>query len=165
MLTIKSLKTHKRPGPDRFFATYFKRFSDFLAPVLVRAFNAILVGHTFCSEMLTAAISLLPKPQTDDSSWSKYRPICLLNLDIKLLAKILATKLNHTIGSLIMTAKFSYLWILERHSTRSPGLICNSYFGDRDFLSWISALYANPTVFVRYMCHKLESTAPFYPSH
>lgn len=44
---------------------------------------------------------MIPKPQSDSSSWSNYRPISLLNLDIKLLAKILATRMNNIIGHLI----------------------------------------------------------------
>lgn len=91
---------NKRPGPGGFSATYYKKIADLLSPILVNAYNTILTGQAFRSETLTATISMLPKPQKDDS-WSNYRPIPLLNLDIKLLAKILATWLNLIIGSLI----------------------------------------------------------------
>lgn len=44
---------------------------------------------------------MLPKPNTDKISCSNYRPISLLNLNIKSLAKILTTHLNPIICSLI----------------------------------------------------------------
>lgn len=77
-----------------------KKYADLLAPMLAKAYNAILKGRAFSAETLMATISMLPKPQTDDS-WSNYQPISLLNPNIKPLAKILATHLNPIIGSLI----------------------------------------------------------------
>lgn len=44
---------------------------------------------------------MIPKPNTDNSLWSNFRPISLLNLDIKILAKIMALRLNPIIGELI----------------------------------------------------------------
>lgn len=98
---IKSLKPHKRPGPDGFSATYFKQFSSILSPILTRAFNSLLSGNSFRTETLTSIMTMLPKPRSDLTSWTNYHPISLLNLDIKLLAKIIATLLNAIIGQLI----------------------------------------------------------------
>lgn len=98
---IKSLKSHKRPGIDGLSATYYKRFASLLSPLMVEAFNSLLKERNFCTESLTASISMIPKPNTDDTSWSNYRPISILNIDIKILAKILSSRLNPIIGTLI----------------------------------------------------------------
>lgn len=70
-------------------------------PMLMRAFNPLLAGHSFRLDILTSIISMIPKPWSDPSSWTNYRPISLLNLNIRLLAKIMATHLNTIIGHLI----------------------------------------------------------------
>lgn len=44
---------------------------------------------------------MIPKPQSDDTLSTNYRPISMLNIDIKVLAKILAAHLNKIIGTLI----------------------------------------------------------------
>lgn len=87
-VAIKALKPHKRPEPDVFSAAYYKQFVPILTPMLTRAFNSVLTGHSFRSETLISIISMLPNPKSDFSSWTNHRPISLLNLDIKLLAKI-----------------------------------------------------------------------------
>lgn len=98
---INALKPHKRLVPDGFSATYYKQFALILTPILTKAFNSLLSGYSFRTETLTSIISMLPKPRSDSSSWTNFRPISLLNLDIKLLARILATRLNTIIGRLI----------------------------------------------------------------
>lgn len=92
---IKSLKPRKRLGPYALPSLYYKKFAPELAPLLTNTFNAILRQHSFGRDTLTALISMIPKPNTDTTLWSNYRPISLLNVDIKIVAKILALRLNH----------------------------------------------------------------------
>lgn len=84
---IKELKRNKRPGPDRYSALYYQTFKETLSPILTDAFNVLLDGHSFKQKSLTASICMIPKPHSDDTSCTNYRPISLLNLDIKILAK------------------------------------------------------------------------------
>lgn len=112
-MAIKALKPHKRPGPDGFSATYYKQFAPILTPMLTSAFNSLLSGHSFRAETLTPIISMLPKPKSVSSSWINYCPISLLILDIKLLAKILVTRLNTIIGQLIHCDQASFVPIRQ----------------------------------------------------
>lgn len=48
-----------------------------------------------------ATICMMPKPNSDSTSFLNYRPNSLLNLDIKILAKIITIRLNKIIGNLI----------------------------------------------------------------
>lgn len=98
---IKSLKPCKCPGPDGFSVTYYKCFAALLIPFLIEAFNSLLKGHSLHAESLIAAISMIPKPNTNDITWSNYIPLSMLNLDIKLLAKNLSTRFNPIIGTLV----------------------------------------------------------------
>lgn len=50
---------------------------------------------------MEAQVVLLPKPDKDPLSCSSYRPIALLNQDLKILTKILTTKLSKVITILV----------------------------------------------------------------
>uniref|UniRef100_A0A8C5MEC2 Reverse transcriptase domain-containing protein n=1 Tax=Leptobrachium leishanense TaxID=445787 RepID=A0A8C5MEC2_9ANUR len=91
---IVSLKPNKAPGPDGYTARYYKTFLPILGPHLVTLFNAVKGGSPFPSDSLLASLVVLPKPGKDLSNPSGYRPISLLNLDVKIYAKVLATRLN-----------------------------------------------------------------------
>ncbi|KAM9324831.1 disintegrin and metalloproteinase domain-containing protein 12 [Gastrophryne carolinensis] len=106
---ITSLKVGKQPGPDGFSTVYYKKFSQILAPHLTTAFNALREGAVWSADSLTAAVSMIPKPNTDDSLWSNYRPISLLNVDVKILAKVLAAHLNGFINVLISKEQVGFM--------------------------------------------------------
>lgn len=99
--SIKELKTNKRPGPDGYSALYYRTFTELLSPILANAFNVLLNDLSFEQESLMAIVCTIPKPLSDATSCAGYRPISLLNLDIKLLAKVLAKHLNQIICNLI----------------------------------------------------------------
>ncbi|XP_053568667.1 proteasome activator complex subunit 4 [Bombina bombina] len=92
--TIEELSTGKSPGPDGFSAKYYKLFKDILSPHLATLFNDI--GHTqnFPPTMLLAHVTTIPKPGKPPNRPENFRPISLLNVDLKIYAKILATRLN-----------------------------------------------------------------------
>lgn len=91
---IKNLKNGKSPGPDGFSSRFYKTFTHQLAPLLAKAFNAIDGNLTPSSTLLQAQIVVIPKPGKDPSLCPNYRPISLLNIDLKLYAKILANRLS-----------------------------------------------------------------------
>lgn len=64
--------------------------------------------------MTQANIVLLLKPEKDPLDLSSYRPISLLQMDIKILAKVLALRLNAEIKSLIHPDQSSFI---PEHST------------------------------------------------
>uniref|UniRef100_A0A8C5LPX2 Reverse transcriptase domain-containing protein n=1 Tax=Leptobrachium leishanense TaxID=445787 RepID=A0A8C5LPX2_9ANUR len=100
-LAIKQSKAYKCPGPDGSPAEYFKILQVELLPHMLSTFNSILEEGTFHPSALAATISLLPKPGKDLLYSSSYRPISLLNTDVKLLARVLANRLQKHLPGLV----------------------------------------------------------------
>ncbi|XP_044141468.1 keratin, type I cytoskeletal 13-like [Bufo gargarizans] len=60
-----------------------------------------MANHPLSSEMTKAGITIIPKEGKDPTTCSSYRPISLLNIDLKLLAKMLASRLQNLLPELI----------------------------------------------------------------
>lgn len=81
------------------FLYNFKRL--IMKPWSHELFSHIFKSGSLPSSMNKAYIVLIPKPGKNLELPESYRPISLLQLDIKILAKILAVRLNKVILTLI----------------------------------------------------------------
>lgn len=113
-LSVKKLKAGKSPGPDGFTTTYYKTFQDNLASPFLLAFNTILPSNPAAPDLLEADITVVPKVGKDPTSVTNYWTISLLNVDLKIFAKILANRLLPLFHSLI--AKDQVGFILGREA-------------------------------------------------
>lgn len=90
-LALNSTKPGKALGPDGFTLQFYKTLLSSLSPHMITFFNEIGKTATFLSETMRAHITVIPKEGKDPLVCSSYRPISLLNTDLKLFTKILAT--------------------------------------------------------------------------
>ena len=90
--TIRQLK-HKAHGPNGIAARQLKGLSDKMTLYLTDIFNHALTAGYFPDVYKTATMILIPKAGTFGATVKDRRPISLLNLDGKLLDKILNRRL------------------------------------------------------------------------
>ena len=98
---IKNPPKNKSPRPNGFTGEFYQTFREELMPILLKLFQIIAEEGTLPNSFYEA-ITLRPKPDKDNPHTQK---LSLMNIDAKILNKILANRIQQHIKKLVHMIK------------------------------------------------------------
>ena len=98
---LESLQKDKSPGEDGFTMEFYKLFYDLLSENLLACLNEAYEKNKFTISQRRGIITLLPKEDASLLDLHNWRPITLLNVDLKIAAKAIAKRLETVLPNLI----------------------------------------------------------------
>ena len=106
---MKSMKNDKSPGKDGLTKEFYVTFWDDIKATFVSSLKQAKERKELSISQRQAIIKLIGKKDRDKRYIKNWRPISLLNVDIKILSKVLAKRLKEVLPCLISAQQTAYV--------------------------------------------------------
>ena len=111
-LALQHASRGSSPGIDGLPYEFYRAFKDTLIPVLLRVFNVAFKDLTYdapLSSLLVGIICLIHKSGQPVDELSGFRPITLLNCDVKLIMHVMSNRLQRPLDYVIDITQSAFL--------------------------------------------------------
>ena len=106
---INKLAKNKSPGPDGITAEFYQKYWRLLRVPLHEAFMASFKQNKLYESARMGILNLLPKANKDTRRTANLRPITLLNVDYKILEKVLAERILDCLKEIVSSDQRGFL--------------------------------------------------------
>ena len=108
-IVVKAIAQGKSPGNSGFQVDFYIVFWKHIKDLLLEAFKMNLKIGKMSESQRQGIISLIPKKDCDLKFVKSWRPIILLNIDFKILAKVYANRLKKVLDKLVHKQQTGFL--------------------------------------------------------
>lgn len=101
LTALKDMKPHKSPGSDGLSSSFYLKFFDLLGDTLCNIINLAFENGELSDSQKLSHITLICKDKTRSDEMKCYRPISLLNVDYKIISKVISHRLDTVLPKII----------------------------------------------------------------
>ena len=101
LFALKGMDNNKTPGLDGLSKEFYLAFWDLFGDILVNLYNLSFSQNSLSTSQKLGCISLLCKDPKNPTLLRNWRPISLLNVDYKILSRLLENRLSTVIAEIV----------------------------------------------------------------
>ena len=103
------MPNNKSPGNDGLTKEFYETFWEELKTPLISSFECAFIKVELSPSQKQAVIKLIEKLDRDKRFIKNWRPISLLNVDTKIISKVLSGRIKEVLPSLISSNQTAYV--------------------------------------------------------
>ena len=88
------MENDKSPGPDGLTKEFYFKFIDIFGPILLQLYDNIFNENSLSESQKMSYITLICKDPVNHDNVKNYRPISLMNIDVKILSKLICNRMS-----------------------------------------------------------------------
>ena len=106
---LQMFKNRKSPGNDGLTAEFYQVFMPTLGHLLVDSLNSLFEKGELAKSQKQGTIKLIEKKNKNNRYFANWRPISLLNVDVKIASKAITLRLEKVLSDLISADQHVYV--------------------------------------------------------